>query len=132
MSANTDFYLQAFKVNSKAINYMPKEMLTPEFYSQAFQANPEVFISAIKTKSKNLFKFPKEKLTPDLYIQAIRANPCVFKLIDSDVMTREMCLEAIKHRAYQLKYVPDHILQSVKNESKRLYSTMSEEWVAEL
>jgi hypothetical protein len=112
MLATTDFYLQAIKVNSKAINYMPIELLTPEFYSQAIQANPEVFVSAIQSNAKNLFKFPKGTLTPDFYIQAIQANPNVFKLIDPDVLTKEMCLEAIKHRAYQLKYVPEHILKS--------------------
>lgn len=105
-----DFYLDALKANPRALSFIPKEILTPDFYTQAFEANPNIFIHAIKTKSTNLLNFPKESITPAMYIEAIGANPCVFKLIDPSVMTREMCLYAIKNRSYQLKYVPSHII----------------------
>ena len=57
MSKSIDFYLDAIRVNPKAINYMPEELLAPEFYSQAIKANSQFFIGAI-ANSKNLFKFP--------------------------------------------------------------------------
>ena len=108
--------MEAVKQNGWALEFVNKELQTPE-----------ICMEAVKQNGRAL-KFVKEQ-TPEICMEAVKKNGIAIIYVEEQ--TPEICLEAVKKNGLNLEHVieqtPEICLEAVKQDGRALEFVKNEE-----